>query len=332
MTAPRRQPAALRTPASVILSLWVLAAAGLVASMAAAAPAELSLGVAPFESQAAPGAAVPDVATLLADRLGTRGIAKVVGPARLGAPPDIDLPPDRVQHWAQEAAVDAVVLGRSTRVGDALSVEVRLLSGASGEPIHSYTQEIPSPAELEPSLDELVSQIVAAVEDVPTAKAPKPSGSTGFGLGESDSPFGFQKWNSGDPLKINSDQLEAVQKDGIRTLVFKKNVHVQQGDLSIRCSLLEAFYPKDGSQPDRLVARGRVRMVQAAADQSASCDLAIYDRIRDRFTCKGNASFRDGNNTLRGTEIDVDLKRETVEVRGGAELLIHPDSLGKSGS
>ena len=80
----------------------------------------------------------------------------------------------------------------------------------------------------------------------------------------------------------------------MRTLVFKKNVHVQQGDLSIRCDLLEAFYPKDGNQPDRLVARGKVRMAQASADQAASCDLAIYDRVRDRFTCKGNASFRDG--------------------------------------
>jgi len=331
MCAQRRPPAARRTTATLVLSTLALAAAGLVASGVAAAPEELSLGVAPFESQAAPGAAVPDVATLLADRLGTRGVAKVVGPTLLGAPPDIDPGADRVQQWAQEAAVDAVVLGRSTRVGDALSVEVRLLSGASGEPIGSYTQEIPSPAELEPSLDELASRIVADAQDVPTAKASSSSGSTGFGLGEGDSPFGFQKWNSEDPLKINSDQLEAVQKDGVRTLVFKQNVHVQQGDLSIRCNLLEAFYPKDGNQPDRLVARGSVRMAQTSADQAASCDLAIYDRVRDRFTCKGNASFRDGGNTLRGSEIDVDLKRETVEVKGGAELLIHPDSLGSNG-
>ena len=35
----------------------------------------------------------------------------------------------------------------------------------------------------------------------------------------------------------------------------RDEVYVQQGDLSIRCSVLEAFYPKDGNQPDRLVAR-----------------------------------------------------------------------------
>jgi len=314
----------------VLIALCSLGLAGLLATVARAAPEDLAVGVAPFESQAAPGAAVPDVATLLADRLGTRGVGKVIGPARLGAPPVIDASAEQVQGWAQKAGVDAVLLGRSTRVGDALSVEVRLLSGATGDVAHSYTQDIPAPAELEASLDGLAERVIAGADALPSAAEPAPAASSGVSRSEGGAPFGFQKWNSKDPLKITSDQLEAVQKDGKRTLVFKKSVHVQQGDLSIRCGLLEAFYPKDGNQPDRLVARGQVRMAKASADQAASCDLAVYDRTRDRFTCKGNASFRDGDNTLRGTEIDVDLKRETVQVRGGAELFIHQDSIGKN--
>jgi len=322
MTGPAHRRRTLRG------AFLALAGIALAAGVALAAPADLAIGVAPFESQAAPGAAVPDLGTLLADRLGTRGVGKVVGPAQLGAPPVIDAAPETVQDWAQGAEVDAVLLGRSTRVGDALSVEVRLLSGASGEPVGSYTQDIANPADLEASVDGLVDQVIAAAGELPTAGAAAPSASSGLALGGEGSPFGFQKWNSKDPLKINSDQLEAVQKDGKRKLVFKDNVHVQQGDLSIKCTLLEAFYPKEGNQPDRLVARGRVRMAQTSADQAASCDLAIYDRTRDRFICKGNASFRDGDNTLRGSQIDVDLKRETVQVKGGAELFIHPDSLG----
>ncbi|MGI9592914.1 MAG: LptA/OstA family protein [Myxococcota bacterium] len=287
--------------------------------------------MAPFESQAAPGAAVPDLATLVADRLGTRGVGRVVGPAQLGAPPDLDAQPEAVQDWAQRAGVDAVLLGRSTRVGDALSVEVRLVNGASGELASSFTQDIPTPAELEASVEGLVDQVIGGADQLPSAREAPPV-SSGVSLGGEGSPFGFEKWDSGEPLKIKSDQLEAVQKDGKRKLVFKQNVHVEQGDLSIRCGLLEAFYPKDGNQPERLVARGQVRMAQTSADQAASCDLAIYDRSRDRFICKGNASFRDGDNTLRGSQIEVDLKRETVQVTGGAELFIHPDTLGGEGS
>ncbi|MCH7708299.1 MAG: hypothetical protein IH884_07400 [Myxococcales bacterium] len=51
------------------------------ASLMAAPAADfswLSLGVAPFEAKAPPGARVPDVATLLADRLGTLGLENVV--------------------------------------------------------------------------------------------------------------------------------------------------------------------------------------------------------------------------------------------------------------
>ncbi len=306
--------------------------AWLLASVPVAAPADLAIGVAPFESQAAPGSVVPDVATLVADRLGTRGVRKVVGPMQLGAKPDIDAGAEQVQGWARNAGVDVVLLGRSTRVGDALSVEVRLLSGASGELAHSYTRDIPSPAEFEASLDGLVDQVIDGASELPSSVEPTPTGPPGRSFVDEGSPFSFQKWNRDEPLKINSDQLEAVQKDGRRRLVFKQNVHVQQGDLSIRCNVLEAFYPKDGHQPERLVARGRVRMIQASAGQDASCDLAIYDRTRDQFICKGNASFRDGDNTLRGSEIHVDLKRETVQVKGGAELFIHPRSLGGGGS
>jgi lipopolysaccharide transport protein LptA len=312
--------------------LAALAFVGLSATAGQAAPADRAIGVAPFESQAAPGAAVPDVATLVADRLGTRGVRKVVGPAQLGAPANIDASASEVQGWAREAELDAVLLGRSTRVGDALSVEVRLLSGASGELASSYTRDIATPGELEASLEGLVDEVLAGLDGLPSSAEPAPAVSSGVSIGSEGSPFGFQKWNSKDPLKINSDQLEAVQKDGKRKLVFKQNVHVQQGDLSIRCGLLEAFYPKDGNQPERLVAKGQVRMVQTSEDQAASCDLAIYDRTRDRFTCKGNASFRDGDNTLRGSEIEVDLARETVKVKGGAQLFIHPDAMKGNGS
>jgi lipopolysaccharide transport protein LptA len=322
-----------RSACFVRLCLVLVAGAGVGVAGAGVAgavePGRLGIGVAPFESRAPPGAVVPDMATLLADRLGTRGVGRVIGPAQLGASPDIDASDEQVHAWAQAAEVDAIVMGRSTRVGDALSLEVWLRSGASGEVARTYTEDIGTPQALEASLDDLVTRLLEGAGELPVEPTAAPV--VAAGLGGEGSPFGFKSWNSKEPLKIESERLEAVQKDGRRKLVFRDEVHVQQGDLSIRCSVLEAFYPKDGNQPDRLVARGNVRMVQAAANQSASCDLAVYDRRRDRFTCSGNASFRDGDNTLRGAEIDVDLDKETVTVKGGAELFIHPDSLKGSG-
>ena len=44
------------------------------------------IGVAPFESVAPQGQTTPDVASHVAQRLATRGIGPVVGPAALGAP------------------------------------------------------------------------------------------------------------------------------------------------------------------------------------------------------------------------------------------------------
>ena len=52
------------------------------AAASGAGPAALpSLAVAPFESAAPPGREPPDVATLLADRMATRGTARVVRPS-----------------------------------------------------------------------------------------------------------------------------------------------------------------------------------------------------------------------------------------------------------
>jgi lipopolysaccharide transport protein LptA len=148
------------------------------------------------------------------------------------------------------------------------------------------------------------------------AAAPEPA------AGRDRAPFGFEGWRSDAPFSIESESLDVRDEAGLRRLVFSDRVRARRGDLSLEAAQLVAVYPAGASQPDRLEARGDVRFVQGG--QSARCDSALYDRVRDHVTCRGNARFRDGGSELAGQVIEIDLGRETVKVHGGASLVIEP--------
>jgi lipopolysaccharide transport protein LptA len=293
----------------------------LVALPRTAAAAVASLAVAPFEAEAAPGALVPDVATLLADRLATRGVARVVGPAELGAARQAEPADADVRAWAARAGVQGVVVGRTTRIDDRLSLDARLRAGDSGAVSGTFVQQVEQPDELESAIDSLAARIIEQSAALAPAAASPPDAAPAV----SSAPFGLEGWKSEAPLSIESDELEAVQKDGRRRLIFEKNVRVRQGDMSLDAARLEAFYPAGGSQPERLVATGAVRLENG--DQQARCDEAVYDRPRGLVTCRGAAHFQEGENQLAGDVIEIDLERETVRVKGGASIVIQPDTL-----
>ena len=352
---------AVRSLGFAVTSLVWMAAAAAAAQEAPAAPevaAALALGVAPFETHAAPGVSVPDVADLLAARLASSGASRVVGPAQLGATAGAETAPQSVQAWAARAEVDAVVVGRTTRLGEALSVDVWLRRGDTGEVAGTFVQRVARPEDLDAAVARLADQVVAgALALAPTAATPVadpvvvvtpeeavvaaavpvgasaaepppgPEASAPAAVSAS-APFGFRAWKSDAPLSIQSDSLDAAQQAGRRTLVFQNGVRVTQGDLLLNCDRLEAIYPLDANQPDRLVATGSVHVAQGR--QQAWCDEAVYDRARQRLRCEGNARFEDAGNQLAGRVIDIDLAKETINVTGGAEILIQPETLEKS--
>ncbi len=291
---------------------------------------ELALGVAPFETRGPPGVAAPDVAALLAARLVADGVRRVVGPDDLAGPGATD-------------GLDGVVRGRTTRLGEAMSLDVRL-QDRNGEFVATFVEEVAGPEALDGAVVGLAARIVigalqlgaesekrvsatapSVAASPPAATAPEAGGGA-----PGEGSFGFSDWQTDGPLSIQSEELEAVQKQGTRTLIFRKNVRVQQGELSMQCERLEAYYPAQANQPTRLVATGKVHLVQGTQD--AWCDETLYDRRAETLVCRGNARFRDGDNTLRGREIHIDLAKETVNVMGGAEVIIQPEasSMGES--
>jgi lipopolysaccharide export system protein LptA len=297
--------------------------------LAASASAEeiaLTLGVAPFESVAPPGDTLPDLAALLADRLGTRGVQRIVGPSQLGAAADAEPEPSAVQTWASAADVESIVVGRTTRIGSQLAVDVRLRSGQTGEVAGTFVAEITRSEDLEDAVDRLAGQVVEGALAL-RAGGEQPSSDAAVAAaagpeGETRAPLGLPSWDSNQPLSIRSDEMEAAQEQGRRRLVFTRNVRVEQGTMRMSSARLVALYPEGASQPDRLVADGSVRLLQG--DRSARCRKATYDRRSERLTCEGAAEFQDGENRLTGEVIEIDLATDRVRVRGGASVTIQP--------
>lgn len=304
-------------------AIAVIATVGVLAAGAHAA----GVGVAPFEAIARQGDAVPDVAAHVAERLATRGVGTVRGPQALGGEARFDPSNEAVRQWAERADVDAIVVGRTTKIGSQLSLHVRLYDGASGRALGTpLVEEVARPEEFGRAIDRLTGALVERIEarapaadaaDAPAA-APKAGSDDEGGLG----------FDPDEPLSIRSDELEAApDASGQRRLVFAGHVRAEQGDLSLVADRLEAHYRAGASEPHRLQARGHVTIEQGA--RVARCAEATFYREQERVVCTGQlAEIEQACDRVRGPRIVFHLGSERLEVEGGAEVSLRPDGPG----
>lgn len=299
--------------AAIVFGLALLGASAAVAA---------GIGVAPFETVAAQGQTAPDVAAHVAQRLATRGVGAVVGPRELGATPSFEPTPAEAKGWAQRAAVDAIVVGRTTKLGSRLSLHARLLDGVSGLPIGApVVEEVARPEELGRSIDRITGALLDRLAERPgavSAPAPKPE-KKAAALGSFD---------RSKPLTIHSDQLEAApDPSGQRRLLFAGHVRAEQGDLSLVADRLEALYLAGASEPHRLQAKGHVTIKQGT--RVARCAEATFFRDEERVVCTGQlAELEQACDRVRGPKIVFHLGSERLEVEGGADVSLRPDGPG----
>lgn len=316
----------------IVPSLAVgLLALGAFAAAAQEAGEGVRIGVAPFERVGAAGLAVPDIASGLAQLLSTKGVERVVGPAELGgtAAPAAEETVSR----AKRAGVDLVVVGRTTRLGESLSVDSQLRSAVTGAPLGTpMVVEASGPSDLGRAIDELATLVLErsrrALGGTVSAAAPRageprapvaPEREKGEGSGKG------QPFDSDAPISIKSDVLEAVEQDGERKFVFSGNVRATQDDLRLQSDRLEAFYPKGQSQPEQMVATGSVVIRQTG--KRALCKKATYLRTEQKLVCVGNAQLDEKCDRVRGKEIVFHLDTEVLEVIGAADVRIHPEGV-----
>lgn len=304
---------------------------------------DLAILVAPFEVVAPPGAPIPDVALLLADRLGTKGLGRVVGPSALAIEPVAEPSPEVVQGWSGQSETDLVVVGRATRLGRRISLDLRVRSGQDGSVLGTYVAEAARPEDVGSAVEELASDIVASAEaaDIGGARPPAAVSAAPVGTDRGESagsqggtmedgmgaapPDSSGSAASSDPLSIQSEEMEALQTgDGTRRFLFRRNVRLVQGDMRVFSDRMEAFYPSGtNGGPNRMVATGSVRLRQSG--RKAKCERAtVYTRER-RVVCEGrDAELVQGTDRVRGREIEFFLDTNRMLVRGGADVFLEP--------
>jgi lipopolysaccharide export system protein LptA len=163
---------------------------------------------------------------------------------------------------------------------------------------------------------------IAASVPAQTAQ-PNPSADTGI----PNALQGFSK-NRDQPVKIEAANLEVRDKDKVAT--FLGNVHVTQGDTTLRCATLVVYYednarsatlqaaqpgPGGQRQISRLEAKGGVTVNQK--DQTATGNNGVYDMKTNTVTLIGNVVVTQGENVVRGERLVVDLASGVSRVEGG---------------
>ncbi len=298
-----------------------------------------AIGVLRFVTSAPDGVDVPDVASVLADRLATLGFGRVVSPNELGYAADSNPTPARIQEWGAAHDLQGIVVGRTAQVGRKISMAVRLRAVSDGAVVATYVEEVARAAEFATAVDRLAERlsgrIRAGVLDRPIETATSPNAAAGSG-GAPEQPKKEEKKESGGgggmfdrdrgPISIKSASLEAIDNQGQRKLVFTKNVRATQGDVTLRSNRLEAFYRGGSSQPERMVATGDVVVDQAG--RRATCDTATFISADQRIFCRGNATMDEGCDKVSGDEIEIYLETERMLVRGDTRVHICAEGEG----
>jgi lipopolysaccharide transport protein LptA len=323
----------LRALASVVFLLLI----GASPAWGETKPEDVSLLVAPFEVVAPAGADLPAIDVLLADRLGTRGLGRVVGPGALSIDPVAEPSPEQLRTWAEGSRTELVVVGRSTMIGRRLSLDVRLRNAANGETVGTYVAEAARPEDLGTAVDRLAGAVVdgaltvAVLAPVSAPAPPEGAAAEEAQEGSGDEPKQAAAPKRREPLSIKADEMEAVEGGGgSRRFLFRRNVRLRQGEMFVRSQRMEASYPAGASEPTKMTATGDVILRQAG--RRAKCESATFYPKEQRVVCQGNdAELEQGGTSLRGKEIEFFLDTERMVIRGGADVFMEPGDAGSGG-
>jgi len=157
-------------------------------------------------------------------------------------------------------------------------------------------------------------------------------------------PLGFSP-SSDQPIRITSTSLEVHDKYHFAT--FSGNVHVVQGESTLRCKTLVVFYednspagpvPKGAQSTSnqsikRLEAKGSVVVTQkdqaTQKDQTATGDNGVFEMKTNTAVLTGNVVVTQGDNVIRGDKLFIDMATGVTRVesnKGRVDALFKPNN------
>jgi lipopolysaccharide export system protein LptA len=138
-------------------------------------------------------------------------------------------------------------------------------------------------------------------------------------------PLGGLRADPEAPVEIEADSLAVSQADG--RAVFTGNVLVAQGDLKLSAGKVEVAYdrPAEGQGQGKirtLHATGGVTL--ASPQEAAEAQEAVYDVAAHRVTMTGKVLLTQGQNTIAGESLVVDLDTGTGTMQGRVRTTLTP--------
>lgn len=269
----------------------------------APAPVRGDVAVAPFDADRGKGAALPDVATSLAAKLGGLAVGAIVPPRAVGDWPAEATTTERVA-LRDRVGARTLVTGSAKRTGVAIALRAEVLDLDSGVALGApLTEQAANDGDLTRAVGALAQQVAdrllepapALATEAPKRKKPKADA------------------EGRDPIEIQADTLDAQTVPGGRQLTFTGHVSAVQGDITLACDDLQAFYPTGASEPDKLVAKGNIRVTQR--DRTAICSEAIFYRAEDKLVCTGSpAELTEECSRAEAEKFTFHLDSEKVEM------------------
>jgi lipopolysaccharide export system protein LptA len=138
---------------------------------------------------------------------------------------------------------------------------------------------------------------------------------------ETKTPFGDLGDDSDKPISIKADTQAADFT--AETITYSGDVVIQQGEMILRADEVMAEAPK--SKLTRITASGTV--VITSKDATARAPKAVYETEARMIRLSGGVVLTQGGNTLRGTDLVVDLKANTAVLTstgGRVEGILQP--------
>ncbi len=114
------------------------------------------------------------------------------------------------------------------------------------------------------------------------------------------------------PVEVKADSLTVNQSDG--AAVFAGNVLVTQGEMRLTAAEIRVDYSADRKGIDRLLASGKVLLVNAR--DAAEADQAVYTIATGEVVMTGNVLLTQGQAAMAAERLVINLKTGTGKLEG----------------